>query len=109
MLGTILLAGIVVNNAILMIDFYLKLGPDYGNTIDALVETSGLRFTPVVITMLTTICGMLPIAIGIGEGSNIVKPLGIAVSGGLLVSTLFTLFMVPSILSLMNLRPEKLN
>ncbi|MCK4924604.1 MAG: efflux RND transporter permease subunit, partial [Spirochaetes bacterium] len=107
MLGTILLAGIVVNNAIIMIDFYLKLGPSYGNRIDALVETAGIRFTPVVITMLTTVFGMLPIAVGIGEGSNIIQPLGIAVSGGLLVSTLFTLFMVPSILSLIEVRSEK--
>jgi HAE1 family hydrophobic/amphiphilic exporter-1 len=107
MLGTILLAGIVVNNAIIMIDFYLKLGPSYGDKIDALVETSGIRFTPVVITMLTTVFGMLPIAIGIGEGSNIIQPLGIAVSGGLLVSTLFTLFMVPSILSLLTVKQEK--
>jgi len=107
MLGTILLAGIVVNNAIIMIDFYLKLGPSYGNRIDALVETAGIRFTPVVITMLTTVFGMLPIAVGIGEGSNIIQPLSIAVSGGLLVSTLFTLFMVPSILSLIEVRSEK--
>jgi HAE1 family hydrophobic/amphiphilic exporter-1 len=107
MLGTILLAGIVVNNAILMIDFYLKLGRTYGKKIDAIVETSGIRFTPVVITMLTTVFGMLPIAIGIGEGSNIIQPLGIAVSGGLLVSTLFTLFIVPSILSLIKVKSEK--
>jgi len=108
MLGTILLAGIVVNNAIIMIDFYLKIGSSYGDRIDALVETSGIRFTPIVITMLTTVFGMLPIAIGIGEGSNIIQPLGIAVSGGLLVSTLFTLFMVPSILSLIRLKtPEE--
>ncbi|KKK47144.1 hypothetical protein LCGC14_3158160, partial [marine sediment metagenome] len=102
MLGTIMLAGIVVNNAIIMIDFYLKLGPNYNRKIDALVETAGIRFTPIVITMLTTVFGMLPIAIGLGEGSNIIQPLGIAVSGGLLISTLFTLFMVPSILSLFN-------
>jgi len=103
MLGTILLAGIVVNNAIIMIDFYIKLGPSFGNTIEALVETAGIRFTPIIITMLTTVFGMLPIAIGIGEGSNIIQPLGIAVSGGLAVSTLFTLFMVPSILSFIQL------
>jgi len=101
MLGTILLAGIVVNNAIILIDFYLKIGAEYKNKIDALVEVAGIRFTPIVITMLTTVFGMLPIAIGFGEGSNIIKPLGIAVSGGLVVSTLFTLFMVPIILNLM--------
>jgi len=105
MLGTILLAGIVVNNAIIMIDFYLKTLPQFDNKIDALIETAGIRFTPIVITTLTTIFGMLPIAIGLGEGSNIIQPLGIAVSGGLLISTLFTLFMVPSILSMMNLKP----
>jgi HAE1 family hydrophobic/amphiphilic exporter-1 len=100
MLGTILLAGIVVNNAIIMIDFYLKIGSDFSNKIDALVETAGIRFTPIVITMLTTVFGMLPLAIGLGEGSNIIQPLGIAVSGGLLISTVFTLYMVPSILNL---------
>ena len=73
--------------------------------IDALVETAGLRFTAIVMTMLTTVFGMLPIAIGLGEGSNIVQPLGIAVSGGLVISTLFTLFMVPIILNLIRLRP----
>jgi HAE1 family hydrophobic/amphiphilic exporter-1 len=101
MLGTILLAGIVVNNAIILIDFYLKMRHEHSERIEALVEVAGLRFTPIVITTLTTIFGMLPIAIGLGEGSNIVQPLGIAVSGGLLISTLFTLFMVPAILSFM--------
>jgi len=106
MLGTILLGGIVVNNAIIMIDFYLKILPNHKDRVDALVETAGLRFTPIVMTMLSTVFGMLPIAVGMGEGSNIVQPLGIAVSGGLVISTLFTLFMVPSILSLMNLKPS---
>ena len=105
MLGTILLGGIVVNNAIIMIDFYLKILPKHADRIDALVETAGLRFTAIVMTMLTTVFGMLPIAIGLGEGSNIVQPLGIAVSGGLVISTLFTLFMVPSILNLIRLKP----
>jgi len=71
--------------------------------VEALVETASLRFTPIIMTMLTTVFGMLPIAVGMGEGSNIVQPLGIAVSGGLVISTLFTLFMVPSILSLVRI------
>lgn len=104
LLGTILLAGIVVNNAILMIDFYLRILPDYDNKIDALISTAGLRFAPILITTMTTIFGMLPIAIGIGEGSNIIQPLGIAVSGGLMISTLFTFFIVPSILRFINIR-----
>jgi HAE1 family hydrophobic/amphiphilic exporter-1 len=101
LLGTILLAGIVVNNAILMIDFYVKMADHHDSRVDALVRAAGLRFPPIIITMLTTILGMLPLAIGLGEGSNIVQPLGIAVSGGLFVSTLFTLFVVPSILRFM--------
>ncbi|MFP4067290.1 MAG: efflux RND transporter permease subunit [Spirochaetaceae bacterium] len=101
MLGTILLGGIVVNNSILMIDFYLKTATHQENRVDALVRAAGLRFTPILITMLTTILGMLPLAIGFGEGANIVQPLGIAVSGGLLVSTLFTLYVVPAVLRLM--------
>ena len=105
MLGTILLGGIVVNNAIIMIDFYLKNLPDHSDRIEALVNTAGLRFTPIMMTMLTTVFGMLPSAVGMGEGSNIVQPLGIAVSGGLVISTLFTLFMVPSILSFVRLKP----
>ncbi len=104
LLGAILLSGIVVNNAILMMDFYLKTQSDYENRIDAIIATAGLRYPPIIITMLTTVFGMLPIAIGMGEGSNIIQPLGIAVSGGLLISTLFTLFMLPCILSFMNVK-----
>lgn len=107
MLGTILLGGIVVNNAIIMIDFYIRILPLHAERIEAIVETAGLRFTPILMTMLTTVFGMLPIAIGLGEGSNIVQPLGIAVSGGLVISTLFTLFVVPSILSFMRIRVEE--
>jgi HAE1 family hydrophobic/amphiphilic exporter-1 len=100
LLGTILLGGIVVNNAIIMIDFYLKSRSEYDDYKNALVTTAGIRFQPVLITTLTTIFGMLPLAIGIGEGSNILQPLGIAVSGGLFVSTLFTIFAVPSLIVL---------
>jgi HAE1 family hydrophobic/amphiphilic exporter-1 len=107
LLGTILLAGIVVNNAILLIDFYLKMADHHESRVDALLRAAELRFAPIIITMLTTILGMLPLAVGLGEGSNIVQPLGIAVSGGLLVSTLFTLFVIPSVLRFMG-RPDRL-
>ncbi len=100
LLGTILLGGIVVNNAIIMIDFYLKSRLEFSDYKDALLYAAGIRFQPIIITTLTTIFGMLPLAIGLGEGSNILQPLGIAVSGGLLVSTLFALYAVPSLLVL---------
>jgi HAE1 family hydrophobic/amphiphilic exporter-1 len=100
MLGTILLGGVVVNNSIILIDFWLKARMSYENQFEALEQTAAIRFQPIIITTATTILGMLPIAMGLGEGSNILQPLGIAVSGGLLISTIFTLFIVPSLLSL---------
>lgn len=100
LLGTILLGGIVVNNAIIMIDFYLKSRLEFSDYKEALAHACKIRFQPIIITTLTTIFGMLPLAIGLGEGSNILQPLGIAVSGGLLVSTLFALYAIPSLLVL---------
>ncbi|OHD24686.1 MAG: hypothetical protein A2Y38_07465 [Spirochaetes bacterium GWB1_59_5] len=105
LLGTILLGGIVVNNAIIMIDFYLNARKDYPDHRSALEATAGLRFQPILITTLTTIIGMLPIAINLGSGSSILQPLGIAVSGGLIVSTFLTLFAVPAILSFWKYNP----
>ena len=100
LLGTILLGGIAVNNSIIMIDFYFQELRRTDDRLEALITTAGLRLPPILITMLTTVLGMLPIALAIGDGTNIIQPLGIAVSGGLSVSTLFTLFVVPTILYL---------
>jgi len=96
-----------VNNSIILIDFYQTSLHEYSDRIDALVETARVRMRPILITTLTTIVGMLPIAIGLGEGSNVIKPLGIAVSGGLFVSSLLTLFVVPAILSLVRIKPSE--
>lgn len=105
LLGTILLGGIVVNNAIILIDFYLSTRKEHPDHLSAIEATAALRFQPILITTLTTIIGMLPIAINVGSGSAILQPLGIAVSGGLLVSTFITLFAVPAILSLWRYNP----
>ena len=105
LLGTILLGGIVVNNAIIMIDFYLQSRKDHPDHLSAIEATAGLRFQPILITTLTTIFGMMPIAIGFGAGSSILQPLGIAVSGGLILSTLLTLFAIPAILSFWRYNP----
>jgi len=101
MLGTILLGGIVVNNAILLIDFYFRQARSTTDRVEAILNAAVLRFPPIVITMATTILGMLPIALALGDGTNIIQPLGIAVSGGLAVSTVFTLYMVPCVLNFM--------
>lgn len=107
MLGTILLGGIVVNNAIILIDFYLHSRSEYNDDKEAIISTAAIRFQPILITTLTTIFGMMPLAMGLGEGSNILQPLGIAVSGGLLFSATFTLFAVPALLFLTYTRTSK--
>lgn len=99
LLGLILLGGIVVNNAILIIDFYLELVPHEKDYRQAIIKASQLRLIPILITSSTTVLGMIPIAMALGDGTNVIQPLGIAVSGGLLVSTTFTLFMIPTLLS----------
>ncbi|MGC9312736.1 MAG: efflux RND transporter permease subunit, partial [Sediminispirochaetaceae bacterium] len=107
MLGTILLGGIAVNNSIIMIDFYFQELQRQEDRLEALITTAGLRLAPILITMLTTVLGMLPIALALGDGTNIIQPLGIAVSGGLAVSTIFTLFVVPTILYLFGVGKKK--
>ena len=97
MLGVILLVGIVVNNAILLVE-YIEIGRKEGlSPMEAAVEAGGIRLRPIMMTTLTTVFGMLPLAIGIGEGAELMQPLAIAVVGGLLISTLLTLFVVPSL------------
>ena len=107
LLGAILLGGVVVNNAIILIDFFFQSLKEGQERKAALLKSAELRFTPIIITMATTVLGMLPIALALGDGTNIIQPLGIAVSGGLFVSTIFTLFMVPTILNIFKIDIKK--
>jgi multidrug efflux pump subunit AcrB len=108
MLGVILLAGIVVNNAILLVE-YTESGRRRGLTrAEAVIEAGTIRLRPIVMTTLTTVCGMLPLALGIGQGSELMQPLAIAVVGGLSVSMLLTLFVVPSAYVILNAAAERL-
>ncbi len=96
-LGMILLNGIAVANSILLVDF-LKRRVDAGMPPKfAAVEASCTRLRPILMTSTTTALGMLPIALGLGEGGRILQPLGIAVLGGLSFSMLTTLFIVPAL------------
>ncbi len=100
MLGLILLSGTAVNNSILMVDFFVNESANKSKDImERVLSAAKLRFRPILITTLTTVLGMLPIAFRFGEGGEVLQPLGIAVCGGLGVSTLFTLFIVPVFLS----------
>lgn len=94
-IGIILLIGVVVNNGIVLID-YINLMRARGVPLrEAVVQTGRLRLRPVMITTLTTLLGMLPIAVSRGDGSAMWRPLGVTVCGGLSVSTLVTMFIVP--------------
>ena len=96
-LGSILLNGIAVANSIILVDFIQKLFNDGRAAFEATIEASSARLRPILMTSLTTVLGMLPIALGLGEGGKILQPLGIAVSGGLWVSALMTLYIVPAL------------
>ena len=95
MVGLILLIGIVKKNAILMVDFAIELERDGKSPIDAIYEACLLRFRPILMTTLAALFGALPLALGRGTGSELRRPLGIAIVGGLLVSQLLTLFTTP--------------
>jgi multidrug efflux pump len=96
MIGIILLIGIVKKNAILMIDFAIAAERNEGkNSRDAIYEACLLRFRPILMTTMAALLGALPLALGNGVGSELRKPLGITIIGGLIVSQLLTLFTTP--------------
>ena len=95
-LGTIALAGIVVNNAIVLIDYINLLRKrDKMPLEEAILLGCSLRLKPILMTTMTTVLGVIPMAIGMGEGSAMYGPLGQTIAGGLLTSTFITLFIVP--------------
>ena len=97
MIGAIMLIGIVVKNGIVLID-YITLNRERGMGIrTAVVDGGKSRLRPVVMTTLTTILGMVPMAVGSGQGSEMWKPMGVAVIGGLTFSTILTLLFVPTL------------
>jgi hydrophobe/amphiphile efflux-1 (HAE1) family protein len=98
MLGVILLVGIVVNNAILLVE-YVEIGRrEQGlEAIEAVAEAGRIRFRPILMTTLTTVLGMTPLALGVGAGAELMRPLALTVIGGLLVSMALTLMVVPSL------------
>jgi multidrug efflux pump len=96
LIGIILLIGIVKKNAILMIDFALQAERDQSlPPIEAIYQAALLRFRPIMMTTMAALFGGLPLAVGMGVGSELRKPLGIAIVGGLLVSQALTLFTTP--------------
>jgi HAE1 family hydrophobic/amphiphilic exporter-1 len=94
-IGLIMLVGIVVNNAIVLIDRINQLRAEGQSRREAILEAGSHRLRPILMTTATTVLGLLPMAIGLGEGSELRAPMGVAVIGGLALSTLLTLFVIP--------------
>jgi Cu/Ag efflux pump CusA len=95
--------GIVVNNAILLVE-YIEIERKRGGValLEAVTEAGRIRFRPILMTTLTTVFGMLPLALALGDGAELMQPLALAVIGGLLVSMVLTLFVVPSLYLIVN-------
>ncbi|MDR0332068.1 MAG: efflux RND transporter permease subunit [Dysgonamonadaceae bacterium] len=107
LIGAIMLVGIVVKNGIIIVDF-TNLQRERGLPINEAVITAGKsRLRPVLMTSLTTIFGMMPLAIGAGEGSEMWQPMGIAIIGGMTFSTLLTLLVVPTVYATFNIGRAK--
>jgi HAE1 family hydrophobic/amphiphilic exporter-1 len=97
LIGVILLMGIVAKNAILLIDF-AKWNHEKGMPLrDALIEAGRVRLRPIIMTTVALIAGMIPVALGLGEGADFRAPLGRAVIGGTITSTLLTLLVIPTV------------
>ena len=107
-LGVIMLVGIVVNNAIILVDYMNQLRREHGyNVHDAVIAGGARRLRPVLMTTATTVLGLLPMALGIGEGSELQQPMARVVIGGLTSSTLITLVLIPVVYSMLEDRPHK--
>jgi HAE1 family hydrophobic/amphiphilic exporter-1 len=107
-IGCIMLAGIVVNNAILLVDYTNRLRREEGmELVEAIRLAGSRRLRPILMTTLTTCLGLLPLAIGLGEGGETQAPLARVVIGGLLSSTLITLILVPVVYAIFEQRLKR--
>jgi len=96
-IGAIMLAGIVVNNGIVLIDYINQLRRKGKDTYEAIVEAAKVRLRPILMTTMTTVLGLLPMALATGEGAEIRSPMALTVIGGLLCATILTLLVIPSL------------
>ncbi|MBS4217960.1 efflux RND transporter permease subunit [Bacillus sp. FJAT-49711] len=108
-IGIIILAGIVVNNAIVIVDYINQRKQAGLSSYDALIESVKDRARPILMTALTTILGLVPLALGIGEGTEMNQPMGVTVIGGLISSTFLTLFVIPVVYSLFDPETRRMN
>lgn len=106
-MGLIILIGVVVNNGIVLIDYINKLREQGVPIVDAIIEAGQTRLRPILMTALTTILALLTLALGFGEGSELLQPMAITSIGGLIYGTLLTLIVVPTLYALFNRKAIK--
>ena len=99
-LGVVALVGVIVNNGIVFVDYFNKLRKKGKEVHEALIETAGTRLRPIILTSVTTICGLIPTAYGIGGQDGFIMALAIALSWGLLVGSLLTTLTLPCLMSI---------
>jgi HAE1 family hydrophobic/amphiphilic exporter-1 len=105
--GLLVLLGVIVNNGIVLVD-YINLLRKRGYSLhDACVEAAGNRLRPILMTTLTTVFGLIPMAFFPGEGSELVAPIGKTILGGLTFGTLMTLFLMPAVYAALNKRSDE--
>jgi multidrug efflux pump subunit AcrB len=96
LMGVVMLSGIAMSNSILIVEFAHQLRMEGKGAGEAVVESCRVRLRPILMTSLATIIGLMPMAMKLGEGSESYAPLARALIGGLLVSVVFTVFLVPA-------------
>jgi len=104
LIGFILLAGIVVNDAIVLVDYANQLRKQGMSKLEALAGAGRVRLRPILMTTATTVFGLLPMAIGLGEGAELRTPMALTVIGGMITSTLLTLLVVPAVYAILDRR-----
>ena len=107
MIGFVMLAGIIVNNGIVLVDYINQLRAEGTEKKEAIIQAGKSRLRPIVMTALTTILGLSTMALGMGMGADMVQPMAIVTIGGLLYGTLLTLYVVPCIYDILNRKNYK--
>ena len=105
LIGFIILAGIVVSNGIVLVAYVNQLRHLGRAKLDALVEAGQVRMRPILLTALATILGLVPMALGFGEGAEIRAPLALTIMGGLSFATILTLFVIPVVYATLDRKP----
>ena len=107
-LGLIMLAGIVVNNAIVLVEYIEIVRAKGIEKNEAIIQAAKIRLRPILMTTLTTVVGMLPLALGLGEGAEMLQPLAVTIVSGLSFSMIVSLLLVPAIYSLLHYKEERI-